>query len=296
MSNYAWQVTPGIRQLGAPNIVKSRRDQHRGTTSITTRLSNGERLDSFRGRNVARGQLSFSEECIRTSPLFRGLSPIACGELADASRERSFRGQQTIFRQDDPIRYVDVIASGSVKITQLSHSGKEVILRVDQTGNPIDSIAKKYLEVHTISAHTIRHCSLLSWDVNAFAVFLDRFPIIHRNATEIIAKRLKNLEQRFCDVATKRVPQRVARVLLDLAESHGSGGPESIGLSREELAQMTGTSLFTVSRLLSEWSEQEIVHVTRRSLVIEQLPRLKELAEDPAELFADFAGEAREAL
>jgi CRP-like cAMP-binding protein len=119
---------------------------------------------------------------------------------------------------------------------------------------------------------------LVVWDAAAFEALTRRIGTIHRNAIAIMRSRLKMLQERFCDVATRPVPQRLARLVLHLAEkAPGSFGP--VELSREELAQMAGTSLFTVSRLLSAWADEDIVTVERKTVVIEDLPRLLELTE-----------------
>jgi len=168
-----------------------------------------------------------------------------------------------------------------VKVTQLSEGGKEVILRVDRRGSLIDDLTDPS-QVHAFSAQTIHSCGVLAWDASAFEDFAKRVPVIHRNATSIMLGRLRILEERFCDVTTQRVPQRLARLLIHLAGQTATDALDPIRLSREELSQMTGTSLFTVSRLLSSWVERDILTVDRKAVVIENLPRLLRIAEAAA--------------
>jgi CRP-like cAMP-binding protein len=234
------------------------------------------------GRTAGKGPervLDFRIACVRTARLFHGLSLQERFEIADAAQEQRFSDQQIIFGEDDPVRYVFVMANGWVKVTQLSEAGKEVILRVDGPGALIDGLGT-LIPVNTSTARAIGACRVLAWGVGVFDVFTRRFPAIARNAIGIMAGRLKMLEERFCDVTTKRVSQRLARVLIRLAEQSPAREPEPIGLSREELAQMTGTTLFTVSRVLRDWAEQDIVQVDRKAIVVEQLPRLIQLADD----------------
>jgi CRP-like cAMP-binding protein len=86
----------------------------------------------------------------------------------------------------------------------------------------------------------------------------------------ILGGYLLELEERFREVATERVGQRVARQVLRLMEQIGTpvDGAVEIGLSREELAQMTGTTLFTVSRLLSAWEARGMVRPRREAVTI----------------------------
>jgi CRP/FNR family transcriptional regulator, nitrogen oxide reductase regulator len=219
-------------------------------------------------------------ECVRTSSLFTGVPVSAEWDLARSAEQRSFSSRQVIFHEDDPIRFVDVIGSGSVKITQVGKEGSEVILRVGRAGNVLDGMGDASEKLHSTSAYVVRDCSILSWNVCDFSNFVERFPIIQRNATGIVTRRLRMLEQSFCDVATARVPQRLARALLRLVGTNKPYEQDSLGLSREELAQMIGTSPFTISRLLSEWAELQIVYVNLDSIIVENVTALMQLSEE----------------
>jgi CRP-like cAMP-binding protein len=242
------------------------------------KMNAAERHDRAEGSPVPENSVLQSHlACLRVSPLFRGLSQAECREVANAAVELQFSHRETIFRQDDPIQSVYVLLSGMVKVTQLSDCGKETILRVDRRGSLIDDLTDPS-EVHASSAHAINSCAVLAWDAAAFEHFTRRFPAIHRNATRIMLERLRALEQRFCDVTNKRVPQRLARLLVSLAGDTVRGELSPIGLSREELSQMAGTSLFTVSRLLQSWRDLDILTVDRKTVVVEDLPRLLRIA------------------
>jgi CRP/FNR family transcriptional regulator, nitrogen oxide reductase regulator len=223
--------------------------------------------------------------CIRRAPLFRGLSFQQHGELASIARQCDYGRRKTIFRENDPIRSVFVIASGRVKTTQLSRGGKEVLLRVDKRGEVLDGFGLFPGETHSVTAQTIEPCRVFSWEVQAFDAFAERVPMLHRNAVGILSARLRMLQERFRDMATKRVPQRLARLLLDLFnQSTENTSSTAIDLSCEELAQMTGTTLFTVSRLLCDWAEQGIIQPERKMVVVESLPALLQVAEETAEM------------
>ena len=102
---------------------------------------------------------------------------------------------------------------------------------------------------------TFRLGRALVWDVAAFGAVVERFPVLHQNIARIVSKDMQEPQERFKELASERVGPRVARQLVRLMESMGrqvEGGIE-IDISREELAQMTGTTLFTVSRLFSAW-------------------------------------------
>ena len=98
----------------------------------------------------------------------------------------------------------------------------------------------------------------------------------------ILDEHLLELEDRFREVATDKVAARVALQLLRLQKKIGrpvNGGVE-IGLSREELAQMTGTTLYTVSRLLSDWEGRGVVRPRRKAVAICDVSSLQAISEE----------------
>lgn len=96
-----------------------------------------------------------------------------------------------------------------------------------------------------------------------------------------MADRLQQLEERFRELATEQVAPRLARMLVRLLQHVGRPMESAVrvDLSRDELAQMTGTTLFTVSRLLSQWEERGIVRTTRGAVMVQDLRHLCELTE-----------------
>jgi CRP-like cAMP-binding protein len=215
---------------------------------------------------------------LASAPVFHGLSRTECCKIARAAHEVWYSLGQSIFLQDDPVRHVFLVKSGMVKVTQVSQCGKETLLRVERGGGLIDDVTGAS-HLHSLTARAVQSCCLLVWNASVFEAFSQENLIIEHNASAIIRARLSTLQERFCDFATLRVPQRLARLVIQLSTHTTEGLLSPIILSREELAQMTGTSLFTVSRLLSSWAESEIVTVDRKSVVIEDILSLQQIAD-----------------
>ena len=122
---------------------------------------------------------------------------------------------------------------------------------------------------HSCSARAMEQCKALIWDYARLQALLTTYPQIRKNTCQILVGRLQELEERFREVATEKVAKRLALTLLRLLKQVGkvSKGGTEICLSREELGQMTGTTLFTISRILSRWAERGVV-VPRREAVL----------------------------
>lgn len=210
------------------------------------------------------------------SALFAGLTPEECMEIASCAKARSFARDELLFMQGQTARHLVLLQSGSVKLTQLSSSGNEVILRMTGTGDPVVMPAETSSQCHTCSARAMENCKALVWEYSKLQQLMDDFPQIARNISQILSNRLNELQERFREVATEKAAQRLALALLRLIKQVGKpafGGVE-VSFSREELAQMTGTTLFTISRLLSQWGEKGFVLPRRQAVVVLDSRRL----------------------
>jgi CRP-like cAMP-binding protein len=213
--------------------------------------------------------------------LFRGLSSAECGEIAGRATEAHFNEGQIVFREGDPVDSVSVIVSGRAKIAQQCRSGGEVILRVRSKGEVLGGIGMLPGSAQFVTAQTLEPCVLMVWDSLVFEELEDRFPALRRNIVRIFAERLRSLEQQFLEIAHEQVAPRLARTLVRLIEQSAGEArdPMRIDLSREELAQMTGTTPFTVGRLLSAWEERGMVQMQRKALTIRDHSALISLAQ-----------------
>ena len=184
--------------------------------------------------------------------------------------------------EGDTVEQVLLLISGFVKVTQLGPRGTEVILRLSAPGDVLDAVGLCSTGRHCTTAQAIRGCGALVWDGGIFKDLVERLPVLHQNMTRLICGHLQELEERFRELTTERVAPRVARQLIRLQEQVGSPqqGEVEIGLSREGLAQMTGTTEYTVSRLLSAWEAHGLVTCRRESLMISDVRALRKVFEE----------------
>lgn len=215
------------------------------------------------------------------SALFTGLEERECREIASCARARTFARDELLFTQGQPVRSLILLQSGSVKHTQLSSGGNEVLLWMSGTGDAVN-LEPESACGHTCSARAMERCKALVWEYNRLQALLGQYPQIRRNISMILAGRLHELEERFREMATEKVAKRLAFTLLRLMKRVGkpgrAGGVE-ISLTREELSQMTGTTLFTISRILSGWAEKGFVEPRRQGVVIKDPSKLENIGD-----------------
>jgi CRP-like cAMP-binding protein len=252
-----------------------------GRLSVAGSVLEGE---STRESNIAERVVMMA-----ASALFSGLSKDECLEIASCARARSFARNELLFAQGQSARNLVMIQTGSVKLSQLSSGGNEVILWMTGSGDPVGIPTDSSPCSHTCSARAMEQCQTLVWEYSRLQSLMAEYPQIGKNVSQILSKRLTELQERFREVATEKVAQRLALELLRLVKQVGKpakGGME-VSLSREELAQMTGTTLYTISRLLSKWGEEGFVLPQREAVVVLDSRRLGQVSEGDDEGVSD---------
>ena len=211
------------------------------------------------------------------SSLCTGLSRDEIVKLATCARPKAFARDESLFMQGQPARCLVLVRTGSVKITQISSSGNEVILWMYGRGNVLGVLSEPNGECHPSTARAMEATTALVWDCATLQSLMESCPRIRQNLSQILMSRLHELEERFREVATEKVPRRLALALMRLSKHVGKKVHEGVevSLSREELAQMTGTTLFTISRILSQWARQDFVESRRESVLLRDPRRLE---------------------
>lgn len=185
--------------------------------------------------------------------------------------------------EGERVRQILLLTKGVAKITQLGLRGSEVILRLALPGDLVGAVGLFGKGRYCTTAQAFQPCEALIWEAAAFRTLVAAVPVLKQNILRVLVQYTEELEERFREVATERVAPRVARQVVRLAEQIGQPIHDGIeiALSREELAQMTGTTLFTVSRLLSVWEAAGYVKPRREIVTICELGSLRGLAEEP---------------
>jgi CRP-like cAMP-binding protein len=213
--------------------------------------------------------------------LFSGISRVDRSEIVSAARERLYSRGQMIYIAGDNARHVVLLASGSAKMVLCGENGSAVILRLCGPGDLVGALGTMLPGRYRSTPQALSESSALIWEIGVFHSLAKRFPSIRFNVASIVCKQLEEMEDRFREVSTERVAPRLGRQIFRLVEQVGihSNGSVEINLNREELAQLIGTSLFTVSRLLSEWDRQGIVVTRREGFSVVDLKALEGIIE-----------------
>jgi CRP/FNR family transcriptional regulator, nitrogen oxide reductase regulator len=123
------------------------------------------------------------------------------------------------------------------------------------------------------------------WPASVWPQLIAKYPSLASNTMQTIGGRLQEAHTRVVEMSTQQVERRVAHALLRLAKQAGRriehGVQIDFPISRQDVAEMTGTTLHTVSRILSAWEQQGLVESGRQRIVLRDPHKLFTLAEDP---------------
>ena len=212
---------------------------------------------------------------LQLSPLFRDMTKLNHEAIASCAVGAVYARDESLYIQGQTFCSLVLLRSGSLKITQLSSGGSEVILRMHGTGSAVGMLSG--LPVVQNSCHAVEKSTALVWRPTTLQSLKVHFPQIERNANQIFSTQLAELEERFREISTENATKRLALIILRLVTNVGRkvGTGIEISLSRDELAQMVGTTLFTVSRIVSQWACKGIVIPGRELITVRSLPLLE---------------------
>ena len=215
---------------------------------------------------------------------FEDLSFQELDEITSTATHRDYDKDTYLYHQGDLATRFCVLVEGKVKLTQLTEDGQQIILRYVSPGEAFAVIAVLSKIPYPVTVMTVNPVSLLTWDDQTMLHLMEKYPKLAINSLSILAKHIQEFQDRFREMATKRVERRIARALLRLASQIGvkveNGILIDLTLTRQDLAEMTGTTLYTVSRILSQWKKDGLLHNRREQVTILSPHRLVVIAEE----------------
>ena len=210
--------------------------------------------------------MALDRSLIAGLPLFEGLTAGEMDELLRGARSARYPKDTAVFDQDAEAHSFFVLLDGHIRVVRTTPDGHQVIVRYISKG-----------EVFGVAA------ALGRTTYPASAIAAVEFPVFGANTYKTVGSRLQETQTRVVEMSTEQVEQRVARALLRLVNQTGrktaSGIEIDFPISRQDIAEMTGTTLHTVSRLLSAWEEKGIVTSGRQRVTIVDAHRLMVLSE-----------------
>jgi CRP/FNR family transcriptional regulator, nitrogen oxide reductase regulator len=221
-------------------------------------------------------------EQLAAVPMFRRLDAADRRHLAAASHIRRYVRGETIFAEGDPSACFVVVLSGLVKITKATSAGHERMIEILGSGDPLGAVAVYDGRPYPANAVALAETVCLLTPSNAFLQLLETHPSLVRGLLSGLTLRMVELTNRLAELTGGRLEPRFARLFLQLAAEHGHPDTEGIRidlpLSRQELADLCGTTIESAIRILSRWGKEGVVRTEKQGFLVRDRQRLEELA------------------
>jgi CRP-like cAMP-binding protein len=221
---------------------------------------------------------------LRGAEMFATLNDAQLADVIHAGHVRSLHKGERVFAQGDPGTTCHSLLHGRVKIVQTRPDGVQHVLRFIGPGEMYGTVAAMMGKPFPADAVAVTDSVEVFWTVETLRDLMGRIPEIAQQSIKSAGERLMELQSRLGELTAERVEQRVARALVRLVRQAGRRTDEGVEidfpLTRQDLANMSGSTLFTVSRILSGWEEEGIVAGQRRKIVVLKPHALVAMAED----------------
>ncbi|MCL4393871.1 MAG: Crp/Fnr family transcriptional regulator [Chloroflexi bacterium] len=220
-------------------------------------------------------------------PFFARLSTNEIAAVNRSFREHGYVPGETIYRAGDSALRLYVVASGKVKVTRPTIAGQDVAMEILAPGEFFGSLSALGDVEYADTALAQTACCVLGIGTDDFQAILRQYPAVTISVLNIVGERLHGAQDTIRQLSANTVESRVASTLLKLAEKLGEetkgGTLIQTPLSRQDLAEMTGTTTETVSRVLSHLRKAGVIRSGRRWIAITNRAKLVALASDGAE-------------
>ena len=220
-------------------------------------------------------QHSDKTQILRRSSIFSSLNDDELGELANLVIERSFVADEFVFWDGDAPEWFYIVAKGRVKVLKYSSLGKEFIIAFFGYGEMFGEVAVFEDKPYPASAQAVAETKVLGIKREDLLAFLARRPQVALRIINVLGGRLRDAQNRLRDLAGERVEQRLASVLLMLSSKLGSTLP----FTRQEIADMAGTTTETAIRFMSRLRDGGIIRSVRGKVIILNETKLRLLSE-----------------
>lgn len=216
---------------------------------------------------------------LKQVPLFTGLAEEEIQELMALAKRRTFRSGEVIFHRDDHGQVLYVIKEGKVKICLISPDGQEISLAVlgkgdcfgefailDSLPRSADAVAMEKVECYTLQRSDFHNVVMKN-------------PKIAIQIMEVLTKRLRTTDEMIEDLIFLDVPGRVAKKLLELADSHGvkseDGVRIEVRLTQQELASMVGASRESVNKVMGYFTDKRFISTDKHRITLHRITELR---------------------
>ncbi len=214
--------------------------------------------------------------------LFKNLSEEELKELEPYLVMESFKKKDDIFAEGDPPEWFYIVSKGKVKITKLSHEGKEIILEIISPYDIFGGVAVLRNFPYPANAIAMEDSEVVKISRKNLMRLVDRFPNLMHCIALKMGDRMKSSYDSLKNIALERVEARIAALLLKLSNKVGVKTADGVlidmRLTKQDVADMVGTTVETSIRTFSKFKKQGLVTDADGKIIIRDAEGLTALS------------------
>ncbi|MEC9380488.1 MAG: Crp/Fnr family transcriptional regulator [Candidatus Latescibacterota bacterium] len=209
---------------------------------------------------------------LRQVPLFEGLDDEQLDAIALVTITRRFDKHQVIILAEEEGDALFIISSGQVKVSIVSEDGREVILSLLGTGSVFGELSLLDGKPRSANVVATENTDLYMLRRSDFLQLVYKVPQIAVGLLAELAARLRKTDRKIEGLALLDVTSRISETLLQLADEHGTETDGGVLLksrpTHQQIANMSGTTRETVSRVLKRLEKQGYISTEGRTITI----------------------------
>lgn len=216
---------------------------------------------------------------------FQGLSPAEVETILTGTTTARLSAGEPLFVQGDPADRFFLLKEGWLKVTQVTADGQKLIVRIVHPGEFFGFAPALQRDAYPGTCEAIVDSEALVWPRRRWKAVLGAAPSVTLSIVQAIGRKLDEAHDRLREMTTEEAARRVARLVLRLRAKAGEDALDSdegielpYPLTRQDIADMSGNTLHTVSRIMAAWEGQGVLGRGRRKVVIADLAALQEIA------------------
>ncbi|MGD9974975.1 MAG: Crp/Fnr family transcriptional regulator [Desulfatirhabdiaceae bacterium] len=206
------------------------------------------------------------------SEIVSGIPAEQISDILNRGARKLYRPGDVLFRQGFPADQCYFVLTGRMKLVKTHEQGKETILRYIGPGELAAAVAVFKETDYPVTAEIIEDSEVVGWNKNTIVALMLQYPNLAVNMLKMAIDRLDEVQNRYMEICSEQAGQRIARALLRIMKHAGKKTEPGIlidfRLSRQDIAEYSGTTLYTVSRILSTWEKKGWIQSGRERITI----------------------------
>ena len=222
-------------------------------------------------------------QILKKSLFFSAVPEAVQREIGFLFNEETYQRDDYVFFEGDKPEWFHIIKEGRVKLVKHSDTGKDVILQVFTPGDMFGEVSLFDHKPYGASAQAMEPSAVMKLSRKDFLLVFGRHPFIATEMIMELGRQLRDAHAAIKSFAVDRVEQRIAGILLKLAEKMGTSGKDGVllnlSLTRQDLADMAGTTVETTIRVMSRFTKTKLIKPANGKILLLNSQTLQRIAD-----------------